>query len=162
MSDTEIVDILLVEDSPHDAELTVRALRKANVVNTVLVLADGAAATDVLFGDGTPAGANRTRTPKLILLDLNLPKISGIELLRRLKSDERTKLIPVVILTSSREEQDIVESYRLGVNSYVVKPIEFEAFANVVQQLGLYWLLVNQPPVSEPNRPGEGALEPPK
>ena len=160
MGPADSVDILLIEDNPHDAELTVRALRKANVVNHVLVLADGAAATEFLFGDGAPARTT-PRTPKVILLDLNLPKISGLELLRRIKADERTKLIPVVILTSSKEEQDVVESYRLGVNSYVVKPIEFESFAHAVQQLGLYWLLLNQPPRLGANGQGESPSEPP-
>jgi two-component system response regulator len=160
MRDTGSVDILLVEDSPHDAELTIRALRKANVVNPVSVVGDGAAAIEALFGDGTPARTAVAHTPKLIVLDLHLPKVSGLELLRHIKTDERTRLIPVVILTSSREEKDIVESYRLGVNSYVVKPIEFESFANAVRQLGLYWLLLNQPPVPGPVGQGRRSPEP--
>jgi CheY-like chemotaxis protein len=134
------LDILLVEDNPYDMELTLRALGKHNLANRVQVLEDGAAALEYLFGDGS---AGKTSL-KVILLDLNLPKVSGLEVLQQLKSDERTKTIPVVVMTSSHEDQDLQECYRLGVNSYVVKPVEFDAFAKTVADLGLYWLLVNK------------------
>ena len=141
-----IVDILLVEDNPRDAELTLRALKQRNLANSLLWVKDGAEALDYLFGLITAASPAITHTPKLIMLDLKLPKVDGLEVLRRLKAEERTKVIPVVVLTSSREEKDIVESYRLGVNSYIVKPVDFENFSHAVVQLGLYWLLLNQPP----------------
>jgi two-component system, response regulator len=140
------VEILLVEDNPHDAELTLRALKKRNMANHVMWVKDGAEALDCLFGPSADAGPTPNHTPKVILLDLKLPKVDGLEVLRRLKGDARTKNIPVVVLTSSREEQDIVKSYQLGVNSYIVKPVEFESFSEAVAQLGLYWLLLNQPP----------------
>jgi CheY-like chemotaxis protein len=138
------VDILLVEDNPHDVELTLRALQKHNLANKVEVVRDGAAALDYLFG-ADPSGVEPHSRLKLILLDLKLPKVSGPEVLQRLKSDERTKSIPVVVLTSSHEDRDIQECYRLGVNSYVVKPVEFDAFAKTVAEMGLYWLLINKP-----------------
>ena len=141
-----IVDILLVEDNPRDAELTLRALKQRNLANSLLWVKDGAEALDYLFGLITAASPAITHTPKLIMLDLKLPKVDGLEVLRRLKAEERTKVIPVVVLTSSREEKDIIESYRLGVNSYIVKPVDFENFSHAVVQLGLYWLLLNQPP----------------
>jgi two-component system, response regulator len=134
-----------VEDNPSDAELTIRALRKHNLANCLTHLKDGAEVMDLYFppeGHGEPDPA---LVPKLILLDLKLPKVSGIEVLRALKSDERTRYIPVVVLTSSREESDLQECYRLGVNSYIVKPVDFESFIKVVGDLGLYWLLLNQP-----------------
>jgi len=140
------VDILLVEDNPRDAELTMRALKKRNLANHVVWVKDGAEALDYLFGVSTGAPPARTHTPKVILLDLKLPKVDGLEVLRRLKGEDRTKVIPVVVLTSSREEQDIVQSYRLGVNSFIVKPVDFEKFSDAVAQLGMYWLLLNQPP----------------
>lgn len=136
------VEILLVEDNPHDAELALRALKKRNLSNHVAWVKDGAEAMDFIFGASTGGKA----APKVILLDLKLPKVDGLEVLRQLKGDERTKHIPVVVLTSSREEQDIVQSYQLGVNSYIVKPVDFENFSEAVAQLGLYWLLLNQPP----------------
>ena len=138
------VDILLVEDNPHDVELTLRALKKHNLANQVHVARDGQEALDFLFGDGPSFGIKCNRL-KVILLDLKLPKVSGLEVLQKLKSDERCKTVPVVVLTSSQEDQDIQECYKLGVNSYVVKPVEFEAFAKTVADLGLYWMLVNKP-----------------
>jgi two-component system response regulator len=146
MTDPSNVDILLVEDNPDDMELTLRALKKAHVANPITVVEDGAKALDYLFGTGAYAGRDPSRTPKVVLLDLKLPKLSGLDVLRRLRADDRTREVPVVILTSSREDADIAEAYRLGVNSYVVKPVEFEAFAKAVCQVGLYWLLLNQPP----------------
>jgi CheY-like chemotaxis protein len=139
--------ILLVEDDPDDEALTLRALRRAQVGNAVLVARDGVEALDRLLGDG----AGPREIPQVVLLDLKLPKIDGLEVLRRLRADERTRLLPVVVLTSSSEERDLVESYRLGANSYVRKPVDFGEFAEAVGRLGLYWLLVNQPP---PDRHG--------
>ena len=141
------IEILLVEDNPNDVELALHALKKNNLTNHIQVVRDGAEALEFLFGSGAYAGREVNHTPKVILLDLKLPKVDGLEVLRRVKSDERTRLIPVVVLTSSREERDIVESYRLGVNSYITKPVDFEQFTEAVRQLGLYWLLLNQPPV---------------
>jgi two-component system response regulator len=139
------VEILLIEDNPHDAEMTLRALQENHLVNHVVWLKDGEAAVEFLFGvDAEPAVRPRC-APKLVLLDLKLPKVDGLELLRRLKAGEQSRLIPVVVLTSSREGCDIEESYRLGVNSYIVKPVDFEKFAEAVRQLGMYWLLLNQP-----------------
>ncbi len=146
MTKHESADILLVEDNPQDRELTLRALRKNNIVNPVMTVGDGAEALDYLFGTGAFEGRDTEQTPKVILLDLKLPKVDGLEVLEKVKSDERTKMIPVVVLTSSREENDVVDSYRLGVNSYIVKPVDFENFAEAVANLGLYWLLLNQPP----------------
>ncbi len=137
------VEILLVEDNPHDVELTLRALKKHNLANKVQVVRDGAEALDFIFTTGSFAG--RTNQLKVILLDLKLPKVSGLEVLQRLKQEEHTRSIPVVVLTSSHEDRDIQECYRLGVNSYVVKPVEFEAFAKTVAEMGFYWLLVNKP-----------------
>jgi CheY-like chemotaxis protein len=140
------VEILLVEDNPHDAELTLRALRKRRLANNVLHVRDGEEAIHWLFGVGAYADRDTNHRPKLVLLDLKLPKIDGLEVLRRLRAHEETKLIPVVILTSSREEQDVVESYRLGVNSFIVKPVNFDNFSEAVALTGHYWLLVNQEP----------------
>ena len=137
------VEILLVEDNPYDAELTLEALRNHRLANRIHVARDGAEALDFLF----PAdAAGQPNHPKVILLDLKLPKVDGLEVLRRVKTDPRTRLIPVVVLTSSREERDIVESYRLGVNSYIVKPVDFPQFTEAVRTLGFYWVLLNQPP----------------
>lgn len=147
-------DILLVEDNPHDAELAMRALKARHLTNKVVWVKDGTAAINYLFGSDATAVPVLVHTPRVILLDLKLPKVDGREVLRRIKSDDRTKLVPVVVLTSSREEQDIVESYKLGVNSYIVKPVEFENFSEAVAQLGMYWLLLNQPPVLLPNPKG--------
>ncbi len=137
------IEILLIEDNPNDAELTLRALKKNHLANKILHLKDGEEAINYLFPEN---GLSHNAIPKVILLDLKLPKVDGIQILKRLKSDERTKLIPVVVLTSSQEERDIVESYKLGVNSYVTKPVGFEKFINAVSNLGLYWLILNQPP----------------
>ena len=148
MANFEKVEILLVEDNQTDAELTVRALKKSKVANHVTWLEDGAQALDFLFSTGQYAG-NERQSPKLILLDLKLPKVDGIEMLRRIKADERTRMIPVVMLTSSAEESDIIESYKLGVNSYIVKPVDFGQFSETVAKAGLYWMLVNKPPVHD-------------
>ena len=146
MDHTEAVDILLVEDNPQDAELTTRALKKNNLANRLFTVEDGAEALDFIFCRGMYATREAGNSPKVILLDLKLPKVSGLEVLRVLKQDERTRSIPVVVVTSSREDPDIKTAYGLGANSYVVKPVDFDAFAEAVSSLGLYWLLVNQPP----------------
>jgi two-component system response regulator len=149
MSETTGIEILLVEDNPKDVELTLRAFERANLTNRIHVARDGAEALEFLFCEGPHAGRRMDDAPKVVLLDLKLPKVDGLEVLERLKSDPRTKSIPVVVLTSSREQRDVVESYDLGVNSYIVKPVNFEQFLESVQQLGLYWLLTNQPPKVE-------------
>lgn len=141
------VEILLVEDNPTDAELAIRALKKSNLANKLEWVKDGAEALDFLFAGGAYSGRQVVNGPKVILLDLRLPKVDGMEVLRRVKNDERTKTIPVVVLTSSKEDRDVAESYQLGVNSYISKPVEFDEFAKTVSELGLYWLLVNHPPV---------------
>lgn len=141
------VEILLVEDNPTDAELAIRALKKSNLANKLVWVKDGAEALDFIFGTGGYSGRKIVDGPKVILLDLRLPKVDGIEVLRRVKGDERTRTIPVVVLTSSREDRDVAESYQFGVNSYISKPVEFDEFAKTVAELGLYWLLVNRPPV---------------
>ena len=145
MTEDNIVEILLVEDTPQDLELTLRALRKDNLVNRISVARDGVEAIEFLFGEGAHAGRNLEDGPKVILLDLKLPRLDGLEVLRRIKSDSRTKWIPVVVLTSSKEQSDVVASYDLGVNSYIVKPVNFDRFAATVRELGMYWLLLNQP-----------------
>jgi CheY-like chemotaxis protein len=139
-------EILLVEDSEDDLDMTLRALRKANMANHIQIARDGAEALDFIFCEGAHAARKIENMPKLILLDLKLPKVSGMEVLRRIKGDPRTKMIPVVMLTSSKEQKDVIESYGLGTNSYIVKPVDFESFAEAVQKLGMYWLLLNQPP----------------
>ena len=146
MSQQREVQILLVEDSPEDAELMMRALKNSHVMNQCYHVEDGAAALDFLFGEGEYADRDTNRNPKVVLLDLKLPKVDGIEVLRRIKNDPRTKSVPVVILTSGRESQDIEEAYRLGVNSYIVKPVDFHHFAEVVVKLGFYWKLMNVVP----------------
>ena len=146
MKNCDMVEILLVEDNPTDEELTLRALKKGKIANAIFVVRDGAEALDFLFCRGEYAGRVTLLRPKLILLDLKLPKIDGLEVLRQIRNSDLTRLIPVVVLTSSREERDIVESYRLGVNSYIVKPVEFDKFVEAVKNLGWYWLLLNQPP----------------
>jgi len=137
--------ILLVEDNANDEALTLRALKKNNIQNQVVVTRDGAEALDYFFGTGAYAGRDMRVMPTVTLLDLKLPKIDGLEVLRRLRADERTKLLPVVILTSSREEQDLINGYRLGANSYMRKPVDFAQFSEAVRQLGLYWLVLNEP-----------------
>ena len=146
MRSKEEVEILLVEDNPTDVELTLRALKKNNLSNKVHVVTDGAEALDYLFATGVYKEREINKRPKVVLLDLKLPKVDGLEVLKKLKSDERTKNIPVVVLTSSKEEQDRIESYKLGVNSYIVKPVDFQQFTKSVQDLGLYWLLLNELP----------------
>ena len=144
--ETQSSIILLVEDNPDDEALTLRALRRANVGNEIVVMRDGAEALDYLFGTGAWAGKAPDTLPQVVLLDLKLPKIDGLEVLRRIRADGRTRLLPVVILTSSSEERDRIEGYRLGANSYVRKPVDFVQFSEAVQQLGLYWLVLNQMP----------------
>ncbi len=140
------VEILLVEDNPSDVELTLHVLRRYNLTNHIEIVHDGVEALDFVFCTGAYSHRNIENGPKVILLDLKLPKVDGMEVLRRIKGDPRTKTIPVVVLTSSREERDIVESYQLGVNSYITKPVDFEQFVEAVRQLGFYWLLLNQSP----------------
>jgi two-component system response regulator len=138
--------ILLAEDNPDDEELTLRALRQANIANEIIITRDGADAVDFLFGKGKYETRDLSRMPAVILLDLKLPKIGGLEILQRLRADPRTALVPVVVLTSSSEDEDMLRSYRSGANSYVRKPVEFGAFAKAVSQLGVYWMLLNQEP----------------
>jgi two-component system response regulator len=138
--------ILLVEDNPDDEALTLRALKINNILNGVIVARDGAEALDYLFGTGKYAGRDLSDMPQVILLDLKLPKIDGMEVLRRIRADERTKLLPVVILTSSKEERDLINGYKLGANSYIRKPVDFEQFRESVKQMKLYWLVLNEPP----------------
>ena len=146
MTNLNEVEILLVEDNPYDVELTLTALKENNLTNKVHVLNDGAEALEFVFATGAHAQRNIKNIPKVMLLDLKLPKVNGLEVLRKMKSDERTKKIPVVILTSSQEERDVMESYNLGVNSYIIKPIDFNKFIDAVAKLSLYWVLLNRPP----------------
>ena len=146
MSETNIIELLIVEDNPQDLELALRSLRKVNLANHIEIARDGAEALDFIFGEGAHVGRKISDGPKVILLDLKLPKIDGLEVLKRLKTDPRTKMIPVVVLTSSKEQRDIVEIYHLGVNSYIVKPVNFEGFTDAMREVGVYWLLLNQPP----------------
>jgi CheY-like chemotaxis protein len=136
----------LVEDNPDDEALTLRALKRNNILNPVVVARDGVEALDYLFGAGAYTGRDLHVMPQVILLDLKLPKVDGLEVLRRLRADEHTRLLPVVILTSSKEEQDLIQGYSLGANSYVRKPVDFTQFAEAVRQMGLYWLILNEPP----------------
>jgi two-component system response regulator len=147
MNNTSEVEILLVEDNPNDAELALRALKKHNLANHVVVVTDGEEALDFMFARGRYGQRNVENGPKVILLDLKLPKVDGLEVLRAIKGDPRTKLIPVIVLTSSKEEKDIVQSYKLGVNSYIVKPVDFDKFVDAVKDIGYYWLLLNQSPI---------------
>jgi len=141
------VEILLVEDNPNDAELIKRSLKKVNLANKLVHVRDGAEALDFIFARGDYSSRKVEIIPKVILLDIKMPRVDGIEVLRAIKSNEATRTIPVVIMTSSKEEQDIITSYKLGVNSFVVKPVDFESFAKAVSELGMYWVLINQPPV---------------
>lgn len=142
---TDYVDILLVEDNPNDVELTLHAFRKYRLANHIEVVRDGVEALDYLFATGTYADRDSTRLPKVILLDLKLPRIDGLEVIRRIKANAVTRTIPVVVLTSSNEERDIIESYNLGINSYIRKPVNFDQFTESVRTIGLYWLLLNEP-----------------
>jgi len=143
------IEILLVEDNPDDLEMTLHALRKAKIANRIQVARDGREALDFVFCEGVFADRKTESAPKVILLDLKLPKVDGLEVLKRLKSDPLTRKIPVVILTSSKEQSDVIESYNLGTNSYIVKPVSLEQFVAAVQNLGMYWLLLNQPQTFE-------------
>ena len=143
----ETGDVLLVEDNPNDALLTIRSLKEQNLANEIVHLSDGQAALDYLFAEGTYSSQNIQKVPKVVLLDLKLPKVGGLQVLKRLRDDARTKLLPIVILTSSQEESDLVESYKLGANSYIVKPVEFENFSKAIREVGLYWLVLNKPPI---------------
>jgi CheY-like chemotaxis protein len=145
---TDEIEVLLVEDNPDDAALSLRALKKHHRVDKIHVVSDGVEALNYIFGNADGACLC---APKVILLDLHLPKIDGLEVLRRLKGDNRTKTIPVVVLTSSHEDQDVAESYKLGANSYIVKPVEFDNFMNSISELGLYWTVLNKPPVQNPH-----------
>ena len=147
MNSMGTIDILLVEDSPEDVEMTLRAFKKQNLVNKVHVVEDGEQALDYIFAKGKYEDRDFNNKPKVILLDLKLPKVDGMEVLRTIRGDDRTKFIPVVILTSSQEDKDIMESYKLGVNSYITKPVEFNKFVETVSELGFYWLMLNKPPV---------------
>ena len=146
MSELQQVEILLVEDNPRDAEMTLRSLKRSNFANRVHWVKDGAEALEFMFREGAYASRAADRTPKLVLLDIKMPKVDGIEVLRRLKGDERTRTTPVVIMTSSNEERDVIESYTLGANSYIVKPVRIDAFLRTVGDIGLYWLLTNRVP----------------
>ena len=148
MTDYHQIEILFIEDNHHEAELTIRSLKKHNLANTLKHIDDGAEALDFIFSQGIHSGRENSPYPKLIILDLKLPKVDGLEILRQLKADERTRLIPVVVLTSSQEEKDVIESYKLGVNSYIVKPVNFESFTTAIADLGFYWFILNQSPNS--------------
>ncbi len=147
MTNDQQIEILLVEDNPSDVELTLRALQKKNLDNKIHVVTDGAQALDFVFCSGAYLNRNIKNPPKVILLDIKLPKVDGKEVLRRIKADERTKIIPVVIMTSSQEESDLIDSYNLGANSYIVKPIDFEKFSETIRALGMYWVFINKPPI---------------
>lgn len=148
MKDLNYIDILIVEDNPNDAELAILALKEENLANNLIWLKDGVQALDFIFAEGEYANRDSENYPKLILLDLKMPKIGGIEVLKRIRGDENTKNIPVVVMTSSKEEKDIIATYNLGVNSYIVKPLDFDKFNKSVREIGFYWLVVNQPPIN--------------
>jgi len=154
MSAENDTEILLVEDSPYDAELTIRELKRHHLANKLVHLKDGAEALDFIFGTGPFAGRDTSQHPKVVLLDLKLPKVDGLEVLRKVKSDPRTRTIPVVVMTSSQEQRDVVDSYHLGVNSYVVKPVDFDQFSKAVSELGCYWVLLNHSPGPPPSTEG--------
>lgn len=144
------IEILLIEDNPHEAELAIRSLKKNNIANNIVHIDDGADALDYIMGNGKYAKGHFFNTNRLILLDLNLPRVDGLEILKQVKTNEKTCMTPVVVLTSSKEEKDMIESYRLGVNSYIVKPVNFESFSQAMAELKIYWLLLNQwPPVNK-------------
>ncbi|OAI52086.1 two-component system response regulator [Betaproteobacteria bacterium SCGC AG-212-J23] len=146
MTQTDNVEILLAEDNPADAEMTLRALRRNNLANRVHWVKDGEQALEFMFRTGQYAGRDLADTPKLVMLDIKMPKVDGIEVLRQLKASDETRRVPVVVMTSSNEERDVVESYRLGVNSYIVKPVQFESFLETVAKIGLYWVITNRVP----------------
>jgi len=143
--DSKIIELLLVEDNPADVELTLRALKKINLLNNIVIASDGEEAIDIIFRRGNHSNKKYSTNPKVILLDLKLPKIDGLEVLKMIKNDPEKRTIPIVILTSSKEEKDVVESYKLGVNSYIVKPIDSENFIEAIHKVGLYWLILNEP-----------------
>jgi len=147
MNNNEQIEVLLAEDNPNDVELILRAFTKHRLANKVFVVKDGAEALDFVFWTGAYTARDIRRPPKVVILDLKLPKVSGKEVLKCIKSDERTRIIPVVVMTSSQEEGDIFQSYNLGVNSYIVKPVDFEKFADTIRELGMYWVFINKPPV---------------
>lgn len=149
MENLNVVEILIVEDNPNDAEMALRALKKNKLTNNVLVVEDGEQALNFIFCKGEYSDRTNESVPKMILLDLKLPKVDGLEVLKEVKSNPETKMIPVIVLTSSKEERDIVESYKLGVNSYIVKPVDFDKFVDAVRDLGLYWLLLNESPIKK-------------
>jgi two-component system, response regulator len=146
MTDEQEIEIILIEDNAHDAEMTMRTLKKNSLANHIVWLKDGESAMEYLFSNGEDRGSSAIPKPRLILLDLKLPKVDGLEILERLKGDDATRFIPVVVMTSSGEPGDVRECYKLGVNSYIVKPVNFDEFTEAVRQLGLYWLLLNRPP----------------
>ncbi|MBN1538392.1 MAG: response regulator [Anaerolineales bacterium] len=147
MNNSKIIDILIVEDNPQDAELTIRALKKRNLANRLAMVEDGAQALDFIFARGEYAQRDTSHSPKVVLLDLKLPKVNGLEVLREIKSNPQSDSIPVVVVTSSAEDPDIITAYELGANSYVVKPVDFDQFSEAMSNLGMYWLLLNQPPI---------------
>ena len=146
MNNPNAIELMLVEDNPQDLELALLALREANPLARIHIARDGAEALEFIFCEGPHAARQITAMPKVILLDLKLPKIDGLDVLKRIKGDARTKMIPIVVLTSSKEQRDVIESYQLGVNSYIVKPVNFERFTEAVRNLGVYWQLLNHPP----------------
>ena len=148
MNNQEQIEVLLVEDNPNDIELVLRAFKQHQLANKVYVVQDGAEALDFIFCTGAYTARDIRRPPKVVILDLKLPKVSGKEVIKRIKSDERTKIIPVVVMTSSQEESDVFESYNLGVNSYIVKPVDFDKFTETIKELGMYWVFINKPPIA--------------